>query len=522
MKTPRRLLKQALGSLPLAAELDFQRRGGQPRRGFSLPKLEEAIGLWAEQAAASPHRHDPGKKVLVFGTLRYWVEHTSLLSLALAGLGHQVTLTYLPYGDWRKPVDDFDRKGHDLYTRRVLKPAEAMVSVLSLFDMEPAPRLPQELAAAIKQVSIRDVQYTEQVEEIDLNGELFTLRRERNSFAARAFLNWLQRNPPDVVIVPNALILEFAALYQTARHLGIPVVSYEFGEQRDKIWFSQNSEVMLQDTQALWARFKDADFTEDQFEQVRGLFAHRRTASLYENFYRQWQVTATQGAAAARAKLGLDERPVALLAANVIGDSLTLGRAVFSETMTEWLRRTLRHYAAHPDWQFVLRLHPGEANMTGPSVADIVRAELPQLPENIRLIAATEAVNTYDLIGLADLGLVYTTTVGMEMAMSGLPAVVVGRTHYRGKGFTLDPASWDEYFNLLTQPQPKLTEAQTRQAWHYAYRFFFDYPLPFPWHLIHFWDSVQDWTPGKVFSDKGMRAFKATFDALAGEASDAL
>ncbi|MBI3160576.1 MAG: hypothetical protein HYZ26_13340 [Chloroflexi bacterium] len=517
MRLPKRLLKRTLGSLPLAAELDFQRRGGQPRRGFSLPKLEEAIGLWAEQAAASPHRHDAGKRVLVFGMLRYWVEHTSLLSLALAGLGHRVTLAYLPYGDWRTPLEDFDRKSHDLYAKRVLAPAAQMVEVLSLFDIEPAPRLPKPLAAAIKQVSMRDVQYTEQIEEIDMRGVLFKLRRERNSTAARAFYAWLGTHKPDVVIVPNALILEFGALFQTARHLGIPVVSYEFGEQRDKIWFSKDSEVMLQDTGALWARTKDEPFSEVQFEQVRGLFAHRRTASLYENFYRKWQVTPSEGAQMARAKLGLDDRPVALLAANVIGDSLTLGRQVFSGTMTEWLRRTLRHYAARPDWQFLLRVHPGEANMTGPSVADIARAELPEMPENIRIIAAADAVNTYDLIGLADLGLVYTTTVGMEMAMSGLPAIVVGRTHYRGKGFTLDPSSWEEYFALLDAPQPRLTEAQTRQAWHYAYRFFFDYPMPFPWHLIHFWDSVQEWTPGRVFSDKGMRAFKATFDALVGE-----
>ncbi|TAK12377.1 MAG: hypothetical protein EPO32_08785 [Anaerolineae bacterium] len=517
MRNSKRLLKRTLGSLPLAAELDFQRRGGKPRRGFSLPKLEEAIGLWAEQAAASPHRHDAGKRVLVFGMLRYWVEHTSLLSLALAGLGHRVTLAYLPYGDWRTPLEDFDRRSHDLYAKRVLAPAAQMVDVQSLLDVEPAARLPKELAAAIKQVSVRDVQYTEQVEEINMSGTLFNLRRERNSFAARAFLARLKANPPEVVIVPNALILEFGALFQTARHLGIPVVSYEFGEQRDKIWFSKDVEVMLQDTRALWAKFKDAPFSEAQFEQVRGLFTHRRTASLYENFYRKWQVTPSEGAQTARAKLGLDDRPVAVLAANVIGDSLTLGRAVFSESMTEWLRRTLRHYAARPDWQFVLRVHPGEANMTGPSVADLARAELPELPENMHIVAATDAVNTYDLIGLADLGLVYTTTVGMEMAMNGLPAVVVGNTHYRGKGFTLDPASWDKYFALLEAQPPKLTEAQTRQAWHYAYRFFFDYPLPFPWHLIHFWDSVQDWTPGRVFSDKGMRAFKSTFDALVGE-----
>ena len=47
----------------------------------------------------------------------------------------------------------------------------------------------------------------------------------------------------------------------------------------------------------------------------------------------------------------------------------------------------------------------------------------------------------HDLVETAGLGLVYTTTVGLEMAMSGVPVIVIGQTHYRGKGFSLDPDS---------------------------------------------------------------------------------
>jgi hypothetical protein len=37
--------------------------------------------------------------------------------------------------------------------------------------------------------------------------------------------------------------------------------------------------------------------------------------------------------------MGLDERPVALLATNVLGDSLTLGRNVFASSMAEWITK---------------------------------------------------------------------------------------------------------------------------------------------------------------------------------------
>jgi hypothetical protein len=222
----------------------------------------------------------------------------------------------------------------------------------------------------------------------------------------------------------------------------------------------------------------------------------------------------------------LDGRPVVLLAANVIGDSLTLGRQVFTHSMTEWLERALLSFAQQRGVQLVLRIHPGERYTTGPSVADLAERVLPDLPENIHLVAASDPINTYDLVEIADLGLVYTTTVGMEMAMSGVPVVVVGQTHYRGKGFTLDPASWQAYDRLIAQLLQKaltdpasirLTRPQVERAWNYAYRFFFEFPLPYPWHLLHFWNEFEQWPMARALSPEGQAQFGRAFRALAGE-----
>jgi hypothetical protein len=214
-----------------------------------------------------------------------------------------------------------------------------------------------------------------------------------------------------------------------------------------------------------------------------------------------------------------------LLAANVIGDSLTLGRQVFSCSMTEWLQRTVQAFAARSDVQLVVRIHPGERYTQGPSVADVVRKVLPELPNHIHLIAAGDPLNTYDLVEIADLGLVYTTTVGMEMAMSGVPVIVAGQTHYRSKGFTMDPATWEDYFaclhGVLADPKEhRLVRPQVNRAWTYAYRFFFDYPLAFPWHLLHFWNELETWPIKRVLSKEGQALFKPAMEYLIGEPRD--
>jgi hypothetical protein len=134
-------------------------------------------------------------------------------------------------------------------------------------------------------------------------------------------------------------------------------------------------------------------------------------------------------------------------------------------------------------------------------------------------------VNTYDVVDITDLGLVYTTTVGLELAMSGVPVIVIGQTHYRDKGFTLDPDSWESYFdllgNVLEEPQRvHLTKEQVDCAWEYAYRFFFEYPHPFPWHLVHLWEDVGTWSLEDVLDEIGISRFRDTLRYLVGEPVD--
>jgi len=93
-----------------------------------------------------------------------------------------------------------------------------------------------------------------------------------------------------------------------------------------------------------------------------------------------------QGASKVRENLNLDARPVALLATNVLGDSLTLGRQRISATMADWIVGAIDYFARHPEAQLVVRVHPGELLTHGTSMVDVINAKFPQLPDNIRLI----------------------------------------------------------------------------------------------------------------------------------------
>ena len=525
----RELIKSILGEVPLTAELYWliRNRGKAIRTRFSLADLEENIPEIIADLDEYTQENPDKKNILVFATLHYWISNATLIASALSGMGHEVHFGYLPYHDWFNPINRFDLRRQNLYAQNVLKKLNPHVMAFSFLNIFAGYKtLPPELAQRVEMVSRYDTQYTLQVENVDTDDPVYKLRMERNESFARAALAWMTTNKPDVVVVPNGTIQEFAVAYEVAKYLGIPVTTYEFGDQRQRAWIAQDDKVMSQNTDALWTAYGNKELTRSETRKIHELFEARRKASIWKNFSRLWQRAPAKGVAKARKELGLDDqRPVVLLATNVLGDSLTLGREVFTHCMEEWIVRTLQYFVGKPNVQLVIRVHPGEMLIHGQSMVDVIEHFLPELPEHIHVIKPEDPTNTYDVIAAADLGLVYTTTVGMEMAMSGVPVIVVGETHYKEKGFTYDPRSWVKYYKLigavLQDPSGyRLSDEKINLAWSYAYRFFFDFPRPMPWHMSRIWDDYAQNPLSKVLSENGLQKFGATFRYLAGEPID--
>jgi hypothetical protein len=522
-------LKSVLGDLPFTAEIDWLlRQKNRPRKDhYSLTRLQKSLP--AARAAAEPYVRaaPPGRKVLFFSTLHYWIEQSAYVSLALAGIGHKVTLLTLPYAEWHKEMDRFTQRQRILHTRDVLAGLSPLIEHASLLELPPASMFPRQLQSEIAAVSLWDTQYTLMREEVNLNDPedraLYDLRLKRNTFAALTAFEWMRSHQPEVLLVPNGLILEMGVVFRVARFMGIPAVTYEFNDQREQIWLAQNSSIIQQDTDYLVKARCHLPVSESMYERVADLENARRGARVWGKSKRLWQYVSSQGADVTRHMIGLDSRPVVMLAANVLGDSLTLGRDIFAASMTEWITKTMRFFANRPEVQIVIRVHPGETLVSKAlSMGEVVRAALLGMPEHIHIIEAADKINTYDLIEIADLGLAYTTTVGLETAMNGRPVIVCGQTHYRGRGFTLDPDTWEEYFALLEQvlsdlPAQRLKEEQIAAAWNYAYRFFFEYPRPFPWRLMNFWDDLAVWPLEKVLGPQGQAEFGETFKFMVGE-----
>ncbi|MBA3075029.1 MAG: hypothetical protein FP831_15605 [Anaerolineae bacterium] len=521
-------LKRFLGGIPLTAELYWlvRQRDNPTHSRFSLKALHEALPSMVEEVKKiRPQSQVQKKKVFIFAALHYWIEQAAITALGLAADNHDVTLGFYPYFDWFTDSTKFDIRRQNIYAQKVLEKTSSVMDVVSFITYRaPYTPLPKALQEAVNQVTVFDTQYTLQIEDVDTTWPTYQFRLKRNQEAAQSLLAYLRSTKPDVVIVPNGTVQEFGIVYRVARFLKIPVTTYEFSDQREAFWIAQNAEIMRQDTSEMWSAQADSKLSGEQLSRIKNLFASRQQAKVNENFTRQWQSLPSQGSETVRDQLKLDNRPIVLLATNVLGDSLTLGRQVFSKTMADWVSRTILYFIGRPDIQLVIRIHPGEILTREYSMVDVVRQTLPELPEYIHVIQPEEKVNTYDLVEITDVGLVYTTTVGLEMALKGIPVVVAGQTHYRDRGFTFDPNSWVEYFKLLGMiledpKQFKLNKEKIAIAWKYAYHFFYTFPLPFPWH-IKVWQDYETHKLSHVFSKEGKKKYGNTFRYLVGEPLD--
>jgi hypothetical protein len=448
----------------------------------------------------------------------------------LAAQGHEVTLAFLPYRRWTDEVAAFDLRRQRTYIQRVLAQAAPVLEYRDLSIVRPI-GLPEALEQSLQQLTHTDVQYTLQREDVNLQEgsseeSLYKLRLRRNRTAAAGIYDLINKGSFDAIVIPNGSILEFGAVYRTARHLGLPSITYEFGEQSGRMWLSQNDEVMKQDTEALWDARGSIPLADAERDELHSLLQARRGGKTWGNFGRQWQSGESQGAMGVRQVLGLDpDRPVVLLATNVVGDSMALNRQIFTDGMSDWLEHTVKYFADRSDAQLVVRVHPGELLGAGHPSIEIVRSSLPEMPEHVIVVPPESEINTYDLIELAHLGLVYTTTTGLEMALSGVPVITAGQTHYRSKGFTDDPLSLEEYLNLigsrLAEPLGRrLEENQVNLAWRYAHRFFFEYPFRFPWHLLQFWDDIASHPLEEIIQSTRVEPYLETLNVFTGEPID--
>lgn len=192
-------------------------------------------------------------------------------------------------------------------------------------------------------------------------------------------------------------------------------------------------------------------------------------------------------------------KPIALAPVGVSWDATSHVSSKAFDSMYDWVFKTISWFANQPQWQLIIRAHPGENFL--PHIAAERRVLLErelhikgiEIPKNVYIVPSAFPLSTNDLMTIAKVGIVYTSSTGLEMSCAGLPVVVVGPTHYRNKGFTFDPSSLDEYYTVIDNILSGKIVNNSKESSLLAKRY---------WYLFTYYASVET---GLVEFDKNYR-----------------
>jgi hypothetical protein len=306
--------------------------------------------------------------------------------------------------------------------------------------------------------------------------------------ACFALTRLLDDQRPDVMLQFNGRQSSTRIAFELARRRGIRVICHERAARTESLLLTENVHVAdLEPYARFWAEWGDVALEAAELATIGTMLIERESGVGIG-----WKTLSPIGQSPEQvgAALGLDrERPIWVLFTSSDDEvaSEPSWRGDFADQL-DWIERTVAYAAAHPEPQLVIRVHPNTGSRrshgTNREQLDALNALAERLPANVRMVAPDAEISSYALMELATVGLIYHSTVGLELACKGRATVVAAGSVIAGLPFVHSIERADAYEPLLD----RLTELPAgfvdlevqRLAWRFAYGLFYRVHVDFP------------------------------------------
>jgi hypothetical protein len=148
----------------------------------------------------------------------------------------------------------------------------------------------------------------------------------------------------------------------------------------------------------------------------------------------------------------LKNKKIVSIFGNVSWDtSQYISNSIF-DSMFDWTNSLIEIIEKFPEYEFIFRAHPGEnrpLKKTYFGLSEWFDIHVKNKFDNVTCISADSKINSYDLINVSDVVLVYNSTIGMESAMLGKKTFVAADTHYSKQPFVENFNQKDLYLENL-------------------------------------------------------------------------
>jgi hypothetical protein len=293
---------------------------------------------------------------------------------------------------------------------------------------------------------------------------------------------------------PQAMLLYNGRMSSTriALELGlrrnIRVITHERGNLDDSLALIENANCKaLQPIKQIWRDWGTVPLVPQELETIRAYMNQRQFG---KNLGGLVFSPPPQNLEKMRQDLGLPQQgPVWVLFTSSEDEVISAEewRGPFAKQI-DWIKQTVAFVAQYPRLNLVIRAHPNTAGKraVGDNLGQLQELTdlRKNLPANVHMVMPDASISSYSLMDLATLGLIYSSTVALEMACKGKTVVIGGGNLISDLPFAQTLQDVAEYDQLLTNqidlPVGMFSQKIQRLAYRHAYALFFRWTIPFP------------------------------------------
>lgn len=260
----------------------------------------------------------------------------------------------------------------------------------------------------------------------------------------------LLEEKPDKIVSSHGIYVSWGTLFRLARKMDIPIDIYGASYRKNTLRFYHNVP-QAPFPEGEWANYKGITLSPGEVNLVDKYFTTRETQKEDSISLFDGDNSLPDDLVKFISRSKKEKRKLFCLFTNISWDSFMYRKESENfKTIIEWLQANIQIFQDNSNVDLIIKAHPAEKYHKVPDKYRIKNCLPKQLPENIYFISETANVKPFDIYKQIDVGLVYTSTVCLEMAMNRIPVLSSGvGGHYEGRGFTIDPTTKEEYINTL-------------------------------------------------------------------------
>ena len=290
-------------------------------------------------------------------------------------------------------------------------------------------------------------------------------------------------NKIDLILMSHGIYTTWEPIVEFCNKKDINFVCYDRAKTKNYININVNQNSPNWDFSSAWSRYQKQSLNEIENKMVNNYLKERefQKGDVYSYNFSKRETNIYN----LKRRLGIQKDGVIItIFTNLIWDAANVSRDIAFKNPLECITKTIDYFKTNNSVQIIIRTHPAEKVLgTEEKYSDLVLDYFQNdLPDNVTIIKPEDSVNSFSVIEMSDIGVVNTSTVGLEFAIQGKPILLISETNYRNKGFTFDVENEAEYFSLLENQinRIELKENQVDLARKYFFMMMFLYQKKIP------------------------------------------